>query len=125
MRTSVSLSDELTEFVEETSESFGENRAEAVRETLRAARDWRDRVDEVEASNDQLRERVDELETELERVREEKRLILEEREEKKELARYAETEREREQQRRQAPVWRRAKWWAFGAPGGEERDRGK
>jgi len=57
-------------------------------------------------------------------VREEKRLILQEREEKKQLARYAETEREREQQRRQAPVWRRAKWWALGAPGGEERDRG-
>jgi len=102
--------------LDDDADEHGVSRSEYIRDVLESRHEHTENTDE-------LRERVDELETELERVREEKRLILQEREEKKELARYAETEREREQQRREAPAWRRAKWWLVGAPS-EERDRG-
>jgi predicted nucleic acid-binding Zn-ribbon protein len=119
MRTSVSLDDELASYVDETSSSAGENNAEAIRETLRHARDQADRVDDLEAETDRLQERVDELEAELDRVKNEKRLLLEEREEKKELVRYAEDQRTRAERKDSAPIWTRAKWKVFGMPSDE------
>jgi predicted nucleic acid-binding Zn-ribbon protein len=119
MRTSVSLDDELASYVDETSSSAGENNAEAIRETLRHARDQADRVDDLEAETDRLQERVDELETELDRVKNEKRLLLEEREEKKELVRYAEDQRTRAERKDSAPIWTRAKWKVLGMPSDE------
>jgi predicted nucleic acid-binding Zn-ribbon protein len=119
MRTSVSLDDELASYVDETSSSAGENNAEAIRETLRHARDQADRVDDLEAETDRLQERVDELEAELDRVKNEKRLLLEEREEKKELVRYAEDQRTRAERKDSAPIWTRAKWKVLGMPSDE------
>jgi hypothetical protein len=59
----------------------------------------------------------DELEQQVERLQNEKQLILEQRDEHQELVRHVEDEREERKQRRErrnAPVWRRAKWWVFG-----------
>ncbi|PSP88731.1 hypothetical protein BRC90_06820 [Halobacteriales archaeon QS_4_69_34] len=59
----------------------------------------------------------DDLETENDRLRAENRALIEQREEHDELVRYAEQHRpvmEREQERRAAPAWQRAKWWLLG-----------
>lgn len=61
----------------------------------------------------------DELKRENDHLRAEKRTLIRDREEHTELVEYVEHERRLDQQReerREAPVWRRAKWWLFGAP---------
>jgi TolA-binding protein len=101
--------------LDDEADEHGVSRSEYIRDVLESRHEHAENTDE-------LREQIDDLETELERVRNEKRLILEEREEKTELARFAEQERtarERREQRREAPAWRRAKWWVFGAPDDE------
>jgi Arc/MetJ-type ribon-helix-helix transcriptional regulator len=122
MRTSVSLNDELTSYVDEVASSAGENDAEAIRETLRHAQAQTDRLAELEAENEQLQERVDALETELDRVRNEKRLLLEEREKKAELVKYVEQERTVEQRWREAGLATRLKWKVFGMDTAEATD---
>lgn len=59
----------------------------------------------------------DELERENERLRAEKRTLINDREERTELVKYVEQERElqrRQEERQDAPVWQRAKWWVLG-----------
>jgi TolA-binding protein len=67
---------------------------------------------------DECRERVADLEQEVERLEREKRLILEQREEHSQLVRAVEQERTLEQERAEAGLATRAKWWLFGR--GEE-----
>lgn len=62
----------------------------------------------------------DVLKRENERLRNGKRALIDAREERQELVEYVEDERERQRRRedrRNAPVWRRAKWWVFGRDG--------
>lgn len=59
----------------------------------------------------------DEVKRENERLRAEKRTLINDREERTELMAYVEEERElqkRQKERRDVPVWHRAKWWVFG-----------
>ena len=121
MRTSVSLSDELSSYVDEVSSSAGENDAEAICETIRHAKAQDDRVDELESRIDELRAelderdaRIDELQTDVERLQNEKQLILDERDQKQELMRYVENERTAEQRWREAGLGQRIKWRLFG-----------
>lgn len=63
----------------------------------------------------------DDLQTENERLRSEKRTIINQRDEHTELVEYVQAERDlqqRREERRDAPLWTRAKWYVFG------RDRG-
>jgi metal-responsive CopG/Arc/MetJ family transcriptional regulator len=120
MRTSVSLNDELTSYVDEVASSAGENNAEAIRETIRHAKEQDDRIEALEDENKRLNDRVTELETELERVKKEKRLILEDRDEKQELVRYVEDERTFEQKWRKAGLTTRLKWKLFGMDSDDE-----
>jgi len=66
---------------------------------------------------DECRERVAELEQQVERLEREKRLILEQREEHSQLVAAVEQERTLEQERAQAGLATRAKWWLFGRDG--------
>jgi len=68
---------------------------------------------------DDCRERVDELEQRAERLEREKRLILEQREEHSQLVRAVEEQRTLEQERAQAGLATRARWWLFGRDEGE------
>jgi TolA-binding protein len=68
---------------------------------------------------DECRERVADLEQEVERLEREKRLILEQREEHSQLVRAVEQERTLEQERAEAGLATRAKWWLFGRDGDE------
>lgn len=121
MRTSVSLNDELTSYIEETASSAGENNAEAVREVVRHAKDLEKRVADLEATLDErdeeiatLEQRIEELEIERERLQNEKRQILKQREEHTELVRQVERERTLAERKAQAGLGQRIKWAVFG-----------
>jgi len=66
---------------------------------------------------DACRERVGDLEQRAERLEREKRLILEQREEHAQLVRAVEEQRTLEQERAQAGLATRARWWLFGRDG--------
>jgi len=66
---------------------------------------------------DECRERVADLEQQVERLERETRLILEQREEHAQLVAAVEDQRTLEQQRAQAGLATRAKWWLFGRDG--------
>lgn len=75
-----------------------------------------------------VRERVErgmdyeEIKRERDRLRAEKRTLIQDREERTDLVEYVEQERElqaRREERKDAPVWRRAKWWVFGRDQGD------
>jgi len=68
---------------------------------------------------DECRERVADLEQRLERLEREKRLLLEQREEHSQLVRAVEEQRTLEQERTQAGLATRARWWLFGRDEGE------
>ncbi|WP_122090355.1 ribbon-helix-helix protein, CopG family [Halalkalicoccus subterraneus] len=78
-----------------------------------------------------VRERVErgmdyeEIKRERDRLRSEKRTLIQDREERTDLVEYVEQERElqaRREERKDAPVWRRAKWWVFGRDRGDRED---
>lgn len=96
---STRLDDETHSIVSETVDERGVSKAEVLRELVEKGIQH------------------DELKRENERLRAEKRTLINDREERTELVAYVEEERElqqRQKQRRDAPVWRRAKWWVFG-----------
>ena len=75
------------------------SKSDAMRECIRAHQ----RLDELERENQRLQTRV--------------RKLIDAREEHTELVTYVEEERrlqQRREERRDAPVWTRAKWWLFG-----------
>jgi Arc/MetJ-type ribon-helix-helix transcriptional regulator len=96
---SISLPSEQVRRLEDMVGTKCDNRSEAARKTIEKGFEH------------------DELEQQVERLQNEKRLILEQREDHNELIRHVEDEREEREQRRErrnAPVWRRAKWWVLG-----------
>lgn len=121
MRTSVSLNDELSSYVENTAASAGENNAEAVREVVRHAQELEQRVEDLEeqlAEREEevatLKQRVEELEVDRERLQNEKRQILEQREEHTDLVRQVERERTLAERKAQAGLGQKLKWAVFG-----------
>lgn len=136
-RLTVSLTEREEEIIKEKVDDGDEydSRSAFVRSCVNSyerAEQLQHRIDELERDLEERREtiaelqevadRVESLETELERVKREKREILDQRTENKQLVKFADAEREaaeRREQRREAPVWRRAKWYVFGAPDGE------
>ena len=100
-RLSVSLNDEQLEWIEEKVEEGDdyESKSALVRECIQRY----ERVDELEATVDDLRRQLAEANSANENV--------------EELAEYIERERElqrEERERRRAPFLRRLKWWWFG-----------
>ncbi|WP_122090362.1 hypothetical protein [Halalkalicoccus subterraneus] len=78
-----------------------------------------DHEGEIEELREEYEDRIADLERENERLRNEKRALIQDREERTDLVEYVEREKEldqQRQQRRQAPAWRRAKWWLLGEP---------
>jgi hypothetical protein len=68
---------------------------------------------------DACRERVGDLEQQVERLEREKRLILEERDEHRQLVRAVEQEQSLAEERAQAGLATRVRWWLFGRDEGE------
>jgi predicted DNA-binding ribbon-helix-helix protein len=100
---STRLDDETYRDVRETAEERDVSIAEVLRELIEKGTEYDDQVSA--------------LETENERLHRERRQLLEQREENKELVQYVEEERgiqQRREERRDAPLWRRARWYVFG-----------
>ena len=100
-RLAVSLNDEQLDWIEEKVEDGDdyESKSALVRDCI----DRYERVDELEATVDDLRRQLAEANSANENV--------------EELAEYIERERElqrEERERRRAPFLRRVKWWWFG-----------
>jgi Arc/MetJ-type ribon-helix-helix transcriptional regulator len=100
-RLTATVDEEQVALIEELSSDDGQyaSKSEAVRACIQAY------------------ERVAELETENDRLRREKRAVIEQRDEHRELVEYVEGERELQQmerERRNAPIWRRLKWFIWG-----------
>jgi hypothetical protein len=68
---------------------------------------------------DACRERVGDLEQRVERLEREKRLVLEQREEHSQLVRAVEQEQSLAEERAQAGLATRVKWWLVGRDEGE------
>lgn len=95
----VRVPEDTIEAIEEYREENGLTKSEAGRELL---------VNGLEH---------DRITTENQRLRNEKRTIINQREEHGELVEYVKEERriqQRREERRDAPVWRRAAWWVLG-----------
>lgn len=111
---SLRIPDELLAALDDESDNHDVSRSQHIRNTLETR-------NEHTVAHAEYEQQIAELEQEVERLKREKRMILEQRDEHQELVRYAQEDREvaqREQEhremRRNAPVWRRAKWWVFG-----------
>jgi hypothetical protein len=106
MRVTVRLNDSLASHVDAVRHDDETSDAEAVRECIRRSLE----LDAVRDDLDRAEARVDELENQLAAVQERQ-------EQHDELVEYVEEEKsiqQRREERRQAPAWRRAKWWLFG-----------
>ena len=101
--------------LDERADEAGDSRSEVLRKIVDDAL----HTPEDDGEQERLRREVEELQTEVERLKNEKRQILEQREENQELVEYVEAEKslvEEQAERKQAPVWQRAKWWVMGTP---------
>lgn len=104
------LSQETIDDVEDEAEEADVTRSEHLRDVIESRHEHAEDVE-------RLQEEVDELRTEVERLRNEKRALVDDRQERQELVAFAEQERDLRQLEREkqaAPIWTRAKWWAFG-----------
>jgi len=100
MRVTATLTDEQAAHVEERE---GQSDAARVRRCIERSQEL-----------DECRDRVADLEQRVERLAREKRLILEEREDHSQLVRAVEREQSLAEERAQAGVLTRAKWWLVG-----------
>jgi len=100
----VRLSDERIDALDAEAEERGTDRAALIREALDS------------------RSELADCQSEVDRLRSELRATNARQEDVGELVEYVERERtlqERREERRDAPAWRRAKWWLFGRGEGE------
>lgn len=110
---SLRLDDDLLESLDEEAEEKGVSRSAYIRATLEARHEsdvLRKERDELQADYEALEARRDELQRQLAAVNARQEDVTE-------LVEYVEQERTLQQQRedrRNAPVWTRAKWWLFG-----------
>lgn len=110
---SVRLDAETVEEIEDEADGRDISRAAYLREIIESRH-------ESEALESEIERIRDEYETQVERLQNEKQALIEDREEKQELREYVEQEKslvEKREERKQAPAWKRAKWWMFGTPG--------
>jgi Arc/MetJ-type ribon-helix-helix transcriptional regulator len=98
----VRVTDEQAEEIDRRADADDVSKSEAVRDLLRRGTEY-----------DSIREERDRLQRQY-------RQLVDQREEHTELVEYVERERDlqqRREERRTAPLWRRAKWYVLGAPG--------
>jgi len=96
---SLRVSDDLLDELDAEAEGEGVSRSDYIRNTL----EKRDRVEELERENERLRRQL--------------RATNSRERDVDEIVTYVEEERrlqQRREERRDAPVWTRAKWWLFG-----------
>ena len=105
-RYSVRVSEELGERIEQYADEYDGSRSDALREILHRGVEY----DSIRQERDSLQNQLNTLAG---REREHAELVEYVEREKSMQERREERERKREQ-RRNAPAWRRAKWWLLG-----------
>lgn len=103
----IRMPEDLLDELEEEAEERGVSRADYIRSLLRQRTEY------------------DELRRENERLRQQLQAVNSRQDDVGELVEYVEEERkiqQRREERRDAPIWRRAKWWVFGRNGGSQSD---
>ena len=98
-RASARISEDLDSEIEAFADEHDLTRSDAIRELLQRGVEY----DRVRTENDRLQRNLQQL--------------IDQREEHTELVEYVEEERslqQRRAERRDAPLWRRAKWWVLG-----------
>lgn len=106
-RLTIRIPEEIAEEIEERVAADDVSQSEAARRLLRRGSEY----DRIRRERDRLRDQLAARNAREEDVGE--------------LVEYVEQERrlnQRREQRRQAPVWRRAAWWVFGEPDPELND---
>lgn len=109
---SVSLGEKQVGRIEQVVGSEYRNRSEAVRDLIEKGFQYDDRVEELEREIEDVRRENDRLRKQLAATN---RRV----DQHQELVEYVQEERsvaQRREQRREAPAWRRAKWWLLGEP---------
>jgi chromosome segregation ATPase len=109
-QTTLRLPSDMLDALDEEADEHDASRSKYIRDILASRH-------EHNGMRSEHTRRIAELERENERLHRERRQLLEQREEHQELVRHVEDEREDREyrrERRNAPVWRRAKWWVLG-----------
>ena len=110
----VRLTDEYVETLDAEADDLDLSRAEYLRDLIEQGRE----VEEIQAELEATQAKVEDLRRQLQQANSRERDV-------DELVTYVEEERldrQRDRKRRNAPVWRRAKWWVFGRSDGETAD---
>ena len=116
-QTTLRLPDDMLDALDSEADEHDASRSEYIRDILASRHEQDGMHDEHDGMHDKYTRQIAELERENERLHRERRQLLEQRDEHNELVRHVEDEREEREHRRErrnAPVWRRAKWWVFG-----------
>lgn len=104
----VRLSEEQVETLDKEANDLDMSRAEYIRDLIEKGRE-----------SDEIRHELEETQNKVADLRRQLQAVNARQEDVGELVEYVEQERELEQrreQRRQAAVWTRAKWWLLGEP---------
>lgn len=102
----VRLSEEQVEMLDAEADDLDMSRAEYIRDLIEKGRE-----------SDEIRRELEETQNKVANLRRQLQAVNARQEDVGELVEYVERERElqqRQEERRNAPVWRRAKWWVFG-----------
>jgi len=116
MRTSVSLNEELSSFVDEEFSQDGESDAQAIREAVTFAHQAQKDLHELEQTVEEQREEIERLRADVGRLQNEKQQILSQREEHTELVRAVEKEQTLAERKAKAGLLTRMKWTLTGMP---------
>ena len=103
---SVRVSEELGERIEAYADEYDGSQSDALRELLRRGTEYED----IQRDRDRLRN----AQTQLIEQREENQELVEYVEREKSMQERREERERKREERRNAPAWRRAKWWLFG-----------
>ena len=103
---SVRVSEDLGEQIEAYADEYDGSKSDALRELLAQGTEY----DRLQVENERLRS----AQTQLIEQREENQELVEYVEHEKSLQERREERERKREERRNAPAWRRAKWWLFG-----------
>lgn len=113
----VRLSEEQVESLDADADDLDVSRAEYIRDLIEKGRE-----------SEEIRRELEETQNRVADLRRQLQAVNARQDDVGELVEYVEREREldhRREERRQAPAWRRAKWWLLGTPSDHDPDSGE
>ena len=125
----VRFGEETVEWLDGEADRRGESRAEVIREAVAKGREAAEVRSEAEAEAEELRSELEQAQNRIGELENQLRAVNTRNDDVDELVEYVEHEKtlqerraEREQEREQAGVFTRAKWWLVGRPAEDTTD---